>query len=103
MEMQEKYDVATGYENLFAGYVPFTHDLKIWPDFFGPVEDRTKTFEVRRNDRNFQIGDYLCLREWWDGHYTGRFLYMEITYVLPGGLFGVEAGYVVMGIAPMDE
>ena len=41
------------------------HDLKIWPQYYACVADGSKTFEVRDNDdRNFQKGDTVILREW---------------------------------------
>lgn len=40
------------------------HELKIWPQFYSRVKDRSKTFEVRDNDRDFQPGDTVLLREW---------------------------------------
>jgi hypothetical protein len=40
-----------------------THDLKCWPEFFCPVRDRLKTFEVRYNDRDYKVNDRLYLRE----------------------------------------
>ena len=40
------------------------HDLKIWPKFYQRVKDGSKTFEVRNNDRSFQMGDTVTLREW---------------------------------------
>jgi hypothetical protein len=40
------------------------HNLKIWPQFYCRVLDGTKTFEVRKNDRNYQRGDSLVLQEW---------------------------------------
>lgn len=39
------------------------HELKIWPQFYSRVNDGSKTFEVRHNDRNFQFGDTVTLRE----------------------------------------
>ncbi len=39
------------------------HELKIWPQFYARVADGTKTFEVRENDRGFQKGDTVTLRE----------------------------------------
>jgi hypothetical protein len=41
-----------------------THLLKIWPQYYCRLVDGTKTFEVRKNDRGFQPGDYVCLQEW---------------------------------------
>ncbi len=40
------------------------HELKIWPQFYCRVADGSKTFEVRENDRHFQSGDAVVLREW---------------------------------------
>lgn len=40
------------------------HELKIWPQFYCRVADGSKTFEVRENDRAFQFGDTVVLREW---------------------------------------
>ena len=40
------------------------HELKIWPEFYERVRDGEKTFEVRTNDRNFQCGDFVVLKEW---------------------------------------
>jgi hypothetical protein len=74
------------------------HELKCWPDFFVPVLTGMKTFEVRKNDRNFKLGDVLWLREW-DPHtemYTGNSVRAKVVYILHD--FGLEDGYVVMGI-----
>jgi ASC-1-like (ASCH) protein len=73
------------------------HVLKIFPIYFEAVEDGSKTFEIRLNDRNFQIGDVLCLREWGgekDG-YTGREARRVVTYITR---FQQQDGYVVMGM-----
>jgi hypothetical protein len=50
------------------------HRLKTWPGFFAGLADGTKTAEVRRNDRGFQAGDVLVLREFnaETDDYTGR-------------------------------
>jgi len=51
-----------------------THNLKTWPKFFEMVRSGRKTFELRVNDRNFQVGDILDLHEWVPETetYTGR-------------------------------
>lgn len=82
-----------------------THELKLWPGFFDRVLDGTKTFEVRRMDRSYQVGDDLVLREW-NRHtrdYTGRRLRVRITYIAqPHALAMVFEGWpmrvCVMGI-----
>ena len=38
------------------------HDLKIWPMNLFPILVGKKTCEIRVNDRNYQVGDILCLR-----------------------------------------
>ena len=41
-----------------------THELKSWPRFFRPIVAGERTHELRRNDRDFRIGDRLRLREY---------------------------------------
>jgi Domain of unknown function (DUF3850) len=85
------------------------HRLKTLPDYWDAVERGDKDFEVRRDDRGFQKGDILVL-ECWDpkglggrGRYVMGFndqpktLRRRIKYILTGGQFGIEPGYVVMG------
>lgn len=38
------------------------HKLKTWPEFFLALEMWRKMFEVRKNDRNFSVGDTLLLQ-----------------------------------------
>ena len=51
-----------------------THELKIWPQWFDAVRIGSKTFEIRKNDRNYAVGDKLVLEEFRPGvgEYTGR-------------------------------
>jgi hypothetical protein len=78
-----------------------THELKCWPDYFGAVRRKEKAFEVRRDDRGFQKGDTLILREYdprrMGGSFTGNNEHRKIKYVLTGGQHGIEPGYVVLG------
>lgn len=39
------------------------HQLKCDSKFFEDVASRKKTFEVRKNDRDFNVGDFLALNE----------------------------------------
>ena len=85
------------------------HDVKCWPDFFQPLFDGRKPFEVRKNDRSYLVGDVMLIREWDDrkGVYTGRQVRKRITWVhegVPGGiapLLGLARDYVVLGL--VDE
>jgi hypothetical protein len=75
-----------------------THDLKIAPAYFVAVSRGEKTFEVRKNDRGFQPGDVLVLREYEDKGYTGSVVYRKVGYILPGGQHGIDPEYVVLGL-----
>lgn len=78
------------------------HRLKIHPTYFFDVKEGIKTFEVRYNDRNFKVGDFLLLREYvscyHDAYYTGSFLYAKVTYILTETSGYLKPGYVVLGI-----
>lgn len=82
------------------------HELKVWPPYFQSIWDGIKTFEVRKDDRGFKAGDILHLLEWkaaeGDG-YTGREITALVTYLLPGGRFGIQDGYVVMGLRKIQS
>lgn len=73
------------------------HELKLEQPFFDDVFYGRKEFEVRKNDRNFQIGDRLKLIEF---PFTGKQKYVlkDIKYILEGNQFGIEKGYVVLGL-----
>lgn len=76
------------------------HEIKCWPEYYEALLSGEKTFEVRKDDRGYAVGDVLLISEWspTSGEYTGREGRWEVTYVLKGGAFGVEPGYVVMGL-----
>ena len=81
-----------------------THTLKCWPAPFQALIDGIKTFEYRVNDRDYEVGDYLLLREWnpeaaeGTDPYTGREINVLVTYMLRGGKFGLPKKYVVMSV-----
>jgi hypothetical protein len=74
------------------------HTLKCWPPFFADVAEGRKTFEVRKNDRGYRLGDVLDLREWTGTGYSGERFLARVVYVLDDVQFGLRDGYVVMGI-----
>lgn len=38
------------------------HELKTYPKYFQETIEGNKLFEIRKNDRNFQVGDVLLLK-----------------------------------------
>ncbi|MCR1915449.1 DUF3850 domain-containing protein [Lactobacillus johnsonii] len=58
------------------------HELKILPEYFRAQATGVKTFEIRKNDRNFKVGDDLWLREYdsKSKKYTGNGLLDDLAY-----------------------
>lgn len=85
------------------------HHLKTTDRYFDAVEDGSKTFEVRLNDRAFQTGDVLVLRRYEDTQIGPRptipfrEIRKRVTFILQGGQFGIEPRYCVLGLAPVTE
>lgn len=101
------------------------HELKTWPTYFRPIWDGEKPFEVRFDDRGFQRGDMVNLREWDPARkcechrnhhdetacsrYTGRRVLAEVGYVLAatpprGQQPGFRGdGYVVFALINTDR
>lgn len=79
------------------------HGLKIGPHYFNAVSNGEKKAELRINDRNYQCGDFLLLREW-AGEYSGNKLVVKVTHILPlEGLVTVGGNWVMMSISNLDE
>lgn len=74
-----------------------THKLKIEPEYFQAIIDGSKPFEIRKNDRNYQVGDVLILREYDEKQrrYSGEQITRVVTYITD---YQQRAGYVVMGL-----
>jgi hypothetical protein len=89
------------------------HELKTDPDVFEAVMSGRKTHEIRFNDRNFQVGDILHLRETrYTGQemtgpeprpleFTGRELVMQVSHVLEG--YGLQPGWVILSLAGTQD
>jgi len=77
-----------------------THELKVLSKYFDDILSTLKTFEVRKNDRDFRLYDRLLLKEWDNENkvYTGRTCVREVVYILDGGQFGIEKDFVLLGI-----
>lgn len=77
------------------------HNLKIWPGHYRALVTGHMTHQVRLNDRNYQVGDELLLREWNDcaQQYTeSPFLEYVVTHIAHGPGFGLKPGWCCMSI-----
>lgn len=82
------------------------HELKTWPQQFLALRAGVKRFELRQDDRGFEVGDLLHLREYDPvmQSYTGHELRARVTYLLRGPAFGgLAEGYVVMSVDPFPN
>lgn len=76
------------------------HELKTWPEPFRAVRHKEKKYEIRVNDRDYQVGDVLHLREWDPSleTYSGYGVKAVVTYMTRGGEWGLPANMCVMSI-----
>lgn len=78
------------------------HELKIASEFFEAVKDGRKKFEIRKNDRNFQEGDVLILKEYdpITQLFSGEIIKVEVIYMTD---YAQQSNYVVLGIEEIWE
>lgn len=71
-------------------------DLKVEPKYFQAQKEGRKNFEIRKNDRDYKVGEILILREYDSetGKYSGRRIFCLITYITD---FEQKPDYVVLG------
>ncbi|MEO6901591.1 MAG: DUF3850 domain-containing protein [Bacteroidia bacterium] len=76
-----------------------THNLKITPQYFEDIVNGYKTFELRKNDRDYKLGDTLILQEFFNNTYTGNEFVCNINYILKNcSEYGLQEGFVILGI-----
>lgn len=86
------------------------HELKIEKKYFLDVLHGAKTFELRKNDRNYQVGDLIHFNvikseekehdpEACDVNFGEDCLLYKITYVLKDvPKYGLDMDYCILGI-----
>ena len=80
------------------------HFLKIKRQYFNSVLSNEKTFEIRKNDRNYNVGDKLILSEVDENEFqTGRQLIVKITYLINGPIYGLESGFCILSIKTIES
>lgn len=75
--------------------VEIDHQLKILPQYFQAIAAGDKTFEIRKNDWDYKVGDTIILSEYEEGQYTERNILAKITYITD---YEQKDDYVVFGI-----
>jgi len=78
------------------------HELKIYPQFFKALKDKSKTFEIRVDDRPYEVGDTIHFNEWTGTEYTGDDAEVKINYLLRDETY-VKTGTVVMAIELIES
>ena len=80
-----------------------THYLKITEEHFRNVLKGIKTFEIRKNDRDFQVGDSLVLRLYKNYKYTGDNITVKITYILKDAFkYGLIPEYAILSFTEIQ-
>lgn len=81
------------------------HHLKSWPEYFEAQWDCSKQFELRHNDRGYEVGDELLIHEWTPGvcTFTRRVLHLSVNHVLHGGVFDLPGHICVMSTVVLDR
>ena len=84
------------------------HELKTDPEVFDQVMDGEKTFEIRKDDRGFNVGDDLLLRktvytgeEMKNGRpleYEGSFWTVSVKHIMRGPIYGLKDGWCIISI-----
>jgi hypothetical protein len=78
-----------------------THELKTIEPYFSAVFDGRKTFELRRDDRGFEAGDVLVLREWTLGneYADSQPIRRRVAFVLRDvPHLGLAPGFAILGL-----
>ena len=97
-------------ETIKEGKSVVTHDLEISPRFFGDIVSGEKRCEIRRNDRDYRVGDLLLLREYdqkGGGRYTGQSVLVRVTHIVHESSISefnlLAPGCVVMSICLVEK
>lgn len=78
------------------------HQIRLGESFFDDACSNVKSFELRKNDRDYKVGDILEMMEFADGRNTGRMVRKLVTYILED-YTGLEDGYCIMATKLLNE
>jgi predicted RNA-binding protein with PUA-like domain len=72
------------------------HKLKTLPEHFSPTWDGLKNAELRKNDRDFKVGDTIVLEEWTpENGYTGQAMERVISHIVQDEQY-LQPGYCLL-------
>ena len=75
------------------------HELKVATMHFPALRSGQKRFEFRLDDRGFEVGDYLLLRELNEFMVlTGCWVLVGVTYILTDSWYSMPKKYVCMSL-----
>lgn len=82
------------------------HELKIKECYWKDVWNGRKTFEIRKNDRDFKVGDIIHFKPIYengdlielDPSTDEKYNRYAITYIFNGGEYGISKDYCVLSI-----
>lgn len=83
-----------------------TQALKTHPEYFKAIESGEKTFDIRKDDRGYKVGQTLLLQEFdpEKQQYTGKELNYIITYILRDvPKFGLKPGFCILSIKEKEN
>ena len=75
------------------------HAVKSYPEYYAAALKGRKPFEVRSNDRDYKVGDFLAINEYNPDskEYTGKCFLVVIMYILNDPQY-CKPGFAVLGI-----
>lgn len=81
-----------------------THALKTWPENFAALLKGDRTFDVRKADRPFAVGDTVIFQEYdpTAKQYTGQEIKRRISH-LAGNELHIKSNFLGLSLAIVDE
>lgn len=88
-----------------------THEVKSWSHFFKAIAAGDKAHDLRKNDRDYHVGDHMILHDYDNirGRYTGKKIKVEITYItderVPCAFSSsvLDKGYAILSIKRLPD
>lgn len=77
------------------------HYIRLATQYFDDVAAGIKTFELRKNDRDYKTGDILEMNEFKEGRNTGRVIRCRVVYMLDD-YTGLTDGYCILGTKVLE-